>query len=147
MIRDATPQDLDAIVEIENSSFLSDHFSISQFKYLLNRAKADFLVYVNPDGKVVGYVIALVRKNCRHLRIYSVAIHNDYRGTGIARKLFDELEKIASRKIVDLTLEVRIDRDDLVSIYEKFGYQKCGIRKNYYADGTPAIKMRKIIKL
>jgi ribosomal protein S18 acetylase RimI-like enzyme len=133
-------------VEIENSSFLADHFTLTQFKYLLVKAKADFLVYVNSQNHVVGYVVALVRKNCRHLRIYSIAIHNNYRGTGIARALFTELENIAAKRIVDLTLEVRIDRDDLVSIYEKLGYKKYGIKKDYYSDGTAAIKMKKIIK-
>lgn len=145
MIRKATISDLESIVEIENSSFLADHFSLKQFRYLLVKARADFLVYIGPNDKVVGYVVGLIRKNCRHLRIYSVAIHNNYRGAGIARALFTELENIAAKRIVDLTLEVRIDRDDLVAIYERLGYKKYGIRKDYYSDGTAAIKMRKII--
>jgi ribosomal-protein-alanine N-acetyltransferase len=146
MIRPAVIDDLNSIVRIEHSSFLSDYFSARQIKYLLSQAQSFNLVYVNPQNQVIGYIIALFRKNCRHLRIYSVAVDSHYQGSGIARHLFTELEKFAQKKFWDLSLEVRSDRPNLIAIYEKLGYQKLSIKPNYYSDGTDAFKMRKYIK-
>ena len=39
-------------------------------------------------------------------------------------------------------LEVRVSNAPAIALYEKFGYERYGVRKNYYADGEDAFVMK-----
>ncbi len=77
--------------------------------------------------------------------ITNVAVHPDYRRKGIASSLVGNLIRICEiNKLLYLNLEVRESNCKAISLYNKLGFEKVGIRKNYYKNPTEnAILMTK----
>ena len=42
-----------------------------------------------------------------------------------------------------MLLEVRVSNQSAIGLYEKYGYEKYGLREHYYADGEDAYLMQK----
>lgn len=67
--------------------------------------------------------------------ITNVAVHPEQRRKGIGRELVREiLADAKSRKLKCATLEVRAGNVAAITLYEKFGFVHCGIRKRYYPN-------------
>jgi ribosomal-protein-alanine N-acetyltransferase len=65
---------------------------------------------------------------------------------GIGQKLlFTVLKKAEIDDCIWALLEVRASNESAIKLYEKFGFEKVTIRKNYYGN-EDAILMRKKIK-
>ena len=89
VVRKAQQADISAILEIEWECFQEDSFSKEQFAYLISRSKGTFYVMMEED-RVVAYVSLLFHGGTRYLRIYSIAVHPDYRGRGLGQILMDQ---------------------------------------------------------
>ncbi len=109
------------------------------------KALADELV--NPDshflvaecGEIAGYIG--VREICGEAYITNVAVFESFRKKGIGRMLIRAAAEGASlRNCEFITLEVRVSNAAAIALYESEGFEKVGIRKNFYAspveDGT-----------
>lgn len=92
------------------------------------------------DGKRAGYIGSwLTMPNAEILNLF---VSEDYRGLGIGQMLMDEVILICEKyEIENITLEVRESNDTAISLYEKLGFYKGAVRKNYYEDGEDAILM------
>lgn len=138
--------DIPGILEIEELCFDSDRFSKRQFRYLLTKANSAFWV-VKSGNRTAAYIILLRHSGSQVLRIYSIAVHPDFRGRGIAGLL---LEKAKSDAIENgskyIGLEVRKDNTTAIKMYENAGFIMHGIKHNYYTDGSDAIKMVKTLE-
>lgn len=142
-IHKATKADIDEIFALEQICFDKDAFSKKQFAYLVTKANGEF-VLVRRNRKVLAYLIMLKRKNSRHYRIYSIAILPEARGLGIAKKLLEFAEKTALKNNTQkISLEVGENNLAAINLYLNQGYQKVGVRSNYYADGSDALIMTK----
>jgi ribosomal-protein-alanine N-acetyltransferase len=67
--------------------------------------------------------------------IITIAVRNDFRRNGIGERLLIETIDVAQQlqaKIV--TLEVRVSNTQAQTLYEKYGFNRTGIRNRYYAD-------------
>ena len=65
--------------------------------------------------------------------IANIAVRSDKRGQGLGRTLLSALEAEAQKRGVSyLHLEVRESNSPARHLYESFGFQIDGIRKNYY---------------
>ncbi len=70
-------------------------------------------------------------------QITNVAVHPDYRRKGIAQKLVNKLMEICKEnKLVSITLEVRESNYNAIKLYDKMGFSRVGLRKNYYKNPT-----------
>jgi len=145
MIREATTDDLDALVYLENSSFETDKISRRNFRYLLNRANAS--TFVDEDsGKIRAYSIILYNSATSHARLYSIVVGSEYRGLGIGQALLAASEKDAIlNECISMRLEVRRDNSTAIHLYEKNGYKQIGILDDYYEDHMGAIHFEKEI--
>jgi ribosomal-protein-alanine acetyltransferase len=142
-IEKASIADIDEIFALEKVCFNLDAFSKKQFKYLVTKVNGEF-VLVRRNRKIMAYLIMLKRKNSRHYRIYSIAILPEARGLGIAKKLLEFAEKTALKNNTKkISLEVGENNDAAINLYLKQGYQKVGVRSNYYSDGSDALIMTK----
>jgi ribosomal-protein-alanine N-acetyltransferase len=62
-----------------------------------------------------------------------LAVHPDYQGQGLGKLLlYKLLEEAVHRQLERATLEVRVSNPIAISLYERFGFQTAGRRKNYY---------------
>lgn len=75
--------------------------------------------------------------------ITTLAIRNAYRRRGIGEWLLIQIIEMAVQLNANVaTLEVRISNKQAQALYEKYGFQKVGIRKAYYTDnGEDAVLM------
>lgn len=95
----------------------------------------------NPDshflvaecGEVAGYIG--VQEICGEAYITNVAVFEKFRKKGIGRMLLRAAaENAESRKCEFITLEVRVSNSAAISLYESEGFEKVGIRKNFYSS-------------
>ena len=146
-VRKAQQSDIPAILEIEWECFREDSFSKEQFAYLISRSKGTFYVMMEGD-RVIAYVSLLFHGGTHYLRIYSIAVHPDFRGKGLGQALMDQTIRTANEcKAAKITLEVKVKESNTpaIKLYMKNGFIPAGIKPCYYHDGSNAIYMQRLI--
>ena len=132
--------DIAALVEIEQLSFPTPWTEDIFLHELEGNAYSHYIVLLMGDT-VVGYCGSwIVLDECH---ITNVAIHPSYRGKGLGNELMERLlADCVEEGVCLVSLEVRRSNTIAQSMYEKYGFTKGGIRKNYYTDdGEDAIVM------
>ena len=82
-------------------------------------------------GKIVG--MCGVKKIFEEGEISNVAVHPDFRGKGISRKMLNILMREAREDGVQaFTLEVRAGNGIAINLYESLGFRTEGVRLGYY---------------
>ena len=105
----ATPDDIPALLAIENRCFSSDRLSRRSFRHLLTRGNAMTLVEEDAD-RIRGYVLLLFSRGTSMARLYSIAVHPDFARCKIGDRLLEAAETVAlERDCVSMRLEVRRD--------------------------------------
>ena len=85
-----------------------------------------------PD-ELAGYVSIWFQGGQAH--ITEIAVRESLRGQGIGELLLIGTLRTAYRQGMDeVTLEARVSNFIAQRLYEKYGFNSAGIRKNYYAD-------------
>jgi len=143
MIRDATLDDLDALVQIENRCFDGDRLSRRNFRYLLTKGNAETVVEV--DGGVMrGYAMLLFNTGTSLARMYSLAVDPDQQRKGVASALLQAAEERARRHdAVTLRLEIRKDNHASIGLFRRHGYREFGLYTDYYEDHMDAVRFEK----
>ncbi len=75
--------------------------------------------------------------------LISIAVLEEYRGRGIGSALLKHTIEALSTiyKVSSIFLEVRVSNVPAIRLYEKFGFKKARIIKEYYRDGEDAYVM------
>lgn len=85
------------------------------------------------DGEICGYITFSCVLD--EIQIANIAVSNQYRRKKIASKMLDFLMSFATdNSYSTITLEVRESNDPARLLYNKFGFEIVGIRKNYYSS-------------
>lgn len=144
MVRHAAPADLDALVALERH-FPGDRLSRQSLRRLLRGASARAWVY-EEAGQVTANAVLLYRANSAQARLYSLVVHPDHQGRGIARALLETVEHAAAARGCNrLSLEVRTDNAPALRLYQKAGFQLIRQITDYYEDHAPALRLEKPI--
>jgi ribosomal-protein-alanine N-acetyltransferase len=145
IIRRAKLPDIPGMVKLEEDCFTTDQMSANNFRRLLRSTTADIAIAKASD-QLIGLSVLLFRKNSKKARVYSIAVHVDYRARGVALALNQHLEKEAKRRgTTAIILEVKIDNSRAIKFYEKLGYENWGTYPAFYEDGSDALRMIKKI--
>ena len=98
----------------------------------LDNECAAFLVAEDPITKeVVGYAGLLVMADEGY--ITNVAVFPEYRRRGVAGQIIAVFDNFArGNRLAFLTLEVRPSNAAAIALYQSFGFEEVGRRKNYY---------------
>jgi len=138
-IRDVKSTDMQAILAIEYKCF-KDPYPLS----LLNRLHAmhpDGFLVAEAEGKVVGYVIGVLRWGATG-HILAIAIDPPYQRQGIASALMEHvIDRLRARGAKLVRLEVRKSNAGAQQFYSKLGFQQQGEVPYYYEDGESAVTM------
>ena len=136
------PMDSSSIKSILNISQLSFPISWS-FESLQSELDNKFAKYVvlKNGNSIVGYGGMWVIIDEAH--VTNVAVHPEARGHGAGDIIVEALFRICRKqKVTGITLEVRSSNFIAINLYEKYGFEKEGIRRNYYEDnGEDAVIM------
>jgi ribosomal-protein-alanine N-acetyltransferase len=93
----------------------------------------EYLVITNGDKRIIGYGGLLVIDDDAH--ITTLAVEPEARGQNVGKRLMlalvDQALGVGARH---LTLEVRLSNSSAQGLYELFGFEPVGRRKNYYKN-------------
>ncbi|GGK00816.1 putative ribosomal-protein-alanine acetyltransferase [Lentibacillus kapialis] len=131
-IRQMKLSDVDAVLEVEKSTFLAPWPRDIIVRELTDNDYAHYCVLVI-DHQIVGY--AGMWHVIDDAQVTSIAITPAFRGRKLGQTLFLHLlEKAIKMGAKRLSLEVRVTNTVAQRMYRKFGLVPGGIRKNYYTD-------------
>ena len=132
------------IAALEKECF-SQPWSEVSLREELNKENANFLVALNEDALVVGYVGFNFVLDEGY--ITNIAVAPIFRRCGVAQNLLKEIIVFAqSQRLSFISLEVRASNAAAISLYEKFGFEKVGSRRNFYTlPQEDAVIMTKIL--
>jgi ribosomal-protein-alanine N-acetyltransferase len=133
-LRRLTLSDLSAIERIERRAYPTP-WSRSMFASELAKTSSICLGAFDSDAGelLVGYLIISRYADAWH--VMNVAVHDLYRGHGIATKLLGQLfELTAGDDRRGYTLEVRVSNTGAIRLYERLGFVARGVRRGYYTD-------------
>lgn len=131
-ITDTTIDHLPRIAELEQKCF-SLPWTHEQLEKQLLSDSCIFLSAVDEDGNVFAYVNLIFVLDEGY--IGNLAVNEAHRRQGSAAALLRELERrCVSQKLSFITLEVREGNTAAIRLYEKCGYERVGLRKNYYVN-------------
>jgi len=145
MIRKAVTGDINALLDLETVAFQTDRLSRRSYRRWLRHPGCVFLV-AEREGALAGYVLVSLRRGTRLARLYSLAVHPDARGEGLASALLVAAEQQAREAgALFLRLEVAGTNDSALRLYRKSGYLQFGLYRRYYEDHSDALRMQKCI--
>lgn len=144
-LRVANGADLDALVALEEASFDSDRLSRRSFRYHLQHESSLLLVGV-ASGELRAYALVFMRVGTSLARLYSIAVDRRCAGQGIGQQLLENVEaRAAEQGRMFMRLEVRPDNTAAIKLYERLGYRRFGVYKDYYDDHADALRFEKRI--
>ncbi|MBO5859175.1 MAG: ribosomal protein S18-alanine N-acetyltransferase [Clostridia bacterium] len=121
---------VEAIALLEKECF-SSPWSENALAEELDNPDSHFLVA--ECDSVAGYIG--VQEILGEAYITNIAVFENFRKKGIGRILLNAAVKgAASRNCEFITLEVRVSNTAAISLYESEGFEKIGVRKNFYAS-------------
>jgi ribosomal protein S18 acetylase RimI-like enzyme len=142
-IRPGRPDDLQRLCTLESASFSGDRLSPARLLHWLG-ADNGILLVAESRGEVLGYGLAIYRRDSRAGRVYSLAVDPAFRGRGLGTGLLAALEAdAAGRGCTEMRLEVASHNTTALLLYTNLGYTVCGRREAYYDDGDASLRLRK----
>ena len=133
IIRNAHINDLEHIITIEQQCFKGDHaYSPQQLNYLI--IKANSLTLVETKENIIrGFIIILLRKGTHTAGLETIDVAPLFQNQGIALRLLTVAEEeLTQKNIKKIRLEVSVTNHQAIHLYQKQGYIKTKILKNYY---------------
>jgi ribosomal-protein-alanine N-acetyltransferase len=123
---------VDSVLKIDVLSFPTP-WSRESFEREIEVNKFARYVVAKKDGIVIGYAGMWLILDEGH--ITNIAVHPEYRGTGIGSMLLEALIDICRLEgVLSMTLEVRKSNFVAQKLYGKYGFLQEGIRKGYYEN-------------
>ena len=134
IIRKMQPEDVPAIAALEAACF-SEPWSEQAFLDALKQPEALMMTAIGMGNNPMGY--CGIYLSADEGEITNVAVYPDHRKQGIADAILTEvLSKAQKRGAQIIYLEVRESNLPAKKLYEKHGFESCGIRKNFYRKPT-----------
>ena len=139
-IFEMTLEDLNNLKDDLITSF-DDFWSFDTLKNELLSDNSKYIV-AKLDNIIIGF--AGIKLIFDEAELMNIVVKKDFRNKGIASMLLAEIFSICSKcNINNINLEVNENNLLAISLYQKFGFNKVGYRKNYYNATFGAILMSK----
>lgn len=143
IIKKAELSDVPQIAEIERKS-IPQPWSEAAFTAALADEKAVTLAAYSGDI-LCGFITGVYLLDTAD--IYSVAVSSEYRKKGVGKRLLEEFFSALPDDVNNVCLEVRESNIPAINLYEKTGFERVGLRKNFYQSPREnAILMTKNLK-
>lgn len=133
MIKNLNISDLTSLKKI------ASNFNLNLTKDDLCKQNDYYIGYIIND-KIIGFLSYSIYYERAELNY--IYVEEQYRNNNIATKMLNYvLEKI--NYLENITLEVRENNLIAIKLYEKCGFSKCAIRKNYYGKDNAILMIKK----
>ena len=144
-VREATDNDIPAILELENLCFLAT-WDRKQVLYEMHENPVSNVWVIEYSNKslglktVVGFLDFWITFDSG--TICQIAVHPDIQSSGVGSELMKEMIKeLKVKKVRTMTLEVRASNYKAINFYKKFGFRPVIVKEGYYVDGEDALYM------
>lgn len=145
-IRPASEADIPGLAALEKAAFPGDSWTGVMLR---GEIGADgTLQLVIPAGSRGGRILAYgsFRHAADEAELLRIAVHPQARRRGLARQLLEAgLGELARRGIRRCFLEVRRHNLPARALYERLGFERVGLRKGYYPDGSDGLVYRRVL--
>jgi len=140
-IKLSAPKDAKSIAAAENAVF-SDPWSVSGISHFTDCSSAFVISAEARNGELAGYAIGSFAAGEGEL--LRIAVLPDHRRCGLGQDILNEfLRQMISRSVETVFLEVRVSNAGAIALYEKTGFEKYTVRRNYYKNPVEdAVMMR-----
>ncbi|MBR3900424.1 MAG: ribosomal protein S18-alanine N-acetyltransferase [Ruminococcus sp.] len=102
------------------------------------------VLYTVENGNITGLICGFFAAD--EAEITSVAVSPEHRRKGIAAALMEEYFRTLPDVVESIFLEVRESNSAAIGLYQKFGFQKISLRKNFYSfPDENAVVMQKLL--
>ena len=136
MIQPANKNHLNEILDIEKIVFNKPWTREQLQNDLVLSVNSENWVYME-DQQVVGYILGW--KVMYEFQLNNIAVHFDFQRRHIGRSLIKHVKnRLQSQNIQRIYLEVSGKNKPAQQLYESMGFQKEGLRRDYYAKGEHA---------
>jgi len=141
--REASLQDIDALLAIEQQSFRSPWSRTMFEKELALQFSYNRVAELKKERELAGYIFCWLAPP--EASIMSIAVKPEQRRRGMGTYLLGKtLEDLKAMAVREVFLEVRPSNFSARSLYQRFGFFELGVRPRYYQDsGEDAIVMKK----
>lgn len=130
LIRPMRQEDVPQVAELENKIF-SRPWSAESFEKALTYPEQ--ILLVAEGTAILGYSILFAAAD--QADVSNIAVDPDHRGQKIGDALMKEmLNQAANRGVKEVFLEVRVSNAPAIGLYQKYGFERIGVRKGYYED-------------
>jgi len=145
--RNLTLVDAVEVFELEKEIFTKEAWSLAQVKEELGGARRLYIGAIDGDlasGRIVGY--GGIAVSGESADIHNIAVVEQFRRQGIARRLIARLERWAKDQgASEILLEMRVGNTEARPLYQSLAYSEVRVLKDYYAPGVDAIVMSKSV--
>lgn len=119
---------LDAVVAVEQQAY-AHAWSRTNF---LDALHSGYHVQVLlAEDEVLGYFVAM--KGVDEAHLLNITVAAEHRGQGLARLMLDALALWTRSQSLDwLWLEARVSNVPAIRLYQRYGFSRVGLRKDYY---------------
>ena len=136
MIRLYNKKDIPSIVALELDT-LGTTLGSEMLEDNLSNSMSHFYVYLDKN-EIIGYISIFF--DGEQGEILNFCVNKGYQKKGIGTKILAYAMNILhSKGAKSFILEVRESNIGAISLYEKFGFKRISVRKNYYSNNENAI--------
>jgi [ribosomal protein S18]-alanine N-acetyltransferase len=143
-LRNYVPADFEALYQIDQQCFGP----------VLGYSRPDLRIYLRLPGghcliaessaQIAGFLVTAHENAVGS--IVTIDVLPAYRRQGVATLLLQESERrLAAAGVGTIELETATDNASAIAFWQKHGYRKRGIQKEYYPDGRDAYSMTKAL--
>ena len=132
--------DIEPVHRLESELFTVDPWSIEQFWSELAQPTRAYVVAVDGE-RIIGYAGAFLLAPDSDVQTIAVSPRDQGRGVG-AVLLTWLIEQAVAQGCRQMLLEVRSDNVPAIAMYERFGFERISVRRDYYERGIDAVIMR-----
>ena len=141
-IKEMSLNDLEKIKDIFISDF-DDFWNYNILKEELESPNSKYIIANTNDGEIIGF--AGIKVLVDNADIMNIVVKKSCRNQGVGNSLLNNLISLCKNSnLSSLSLEVNEDNLPAIHLYEKVGFKKIGVRKNYY-QGKDGIIMQYLI--
>ena len=144
IVRELRLEDLDTIVEIENSIYKDTWNKEAYIRDLENDIAYNYVLEYK--GVIIGYYGFWIMFD--NIDITKVSIRKEFQGKGLSKILMEDFfNRIKNLDIRTVTLEVRVSNVKAIGLYQKYGFKNISTRKKYYPDLEDAYILQKEVSI